>query len=144
MKQRPAPSNAPALHETALDLLRTHITRFGGQAQVPLFRAAFPQQLDELLACPERFHGWAFNTLRQFGAGAELLGSLLGWLEDRHPMEFPPLEAVAMDLATTAKALQFRVARMVARGRRDGCNDLFDVLEADETRLAAGLGGRLA
>ncbi len=144
VKRRPVPSNAPALHETALDLLRAHVSRLGGQAQIPLFRAAFPQQLDELRACPERFHGWAFNTLRQFGAGAELLGSLLGWLEARRPMEFSQLEAAAMNLATTAKALQFRVARMVAHDRRDGCNGLFDVLEADEARLAAGLRGRLA
>lgn len=144
VKRRPAPSNAPTLHETALDLLRVHVSRFGGQAQMPLFRAAFPRQLDEMRACPEKFHGWAFNTLRQIGAGAELLGSLLGWLEARRPMDFPLLEAAAMDLATTAKALQFRVARMVARDRRDSCNDLFDVLEADEARLAAGLGGRLA
>lgn len=144
VKQGPAPPTAQSLHGTALDLLRTHLSRLGVQAQVPLFRSAFPRQLDGLRAQPANFHGWAFNTLRQFGAGAELLGCLLGWLEARRPMGLAPLEANAADLAAGAKALQFRVARLVARDRLDGCDDLFDALEADEAALAAGLRAYLA
>jgi hypothetical protein len=49
------------------------------------------------------------------------------------------LGANAASLAGHAKALQFRVARLVARGRMDGCADLFDALEADEAALVKGL-----
>ena len=140
VKQRPRRLPASALHGTALELIRMHAARRGGRVQVPRFRAAFPRQLETLLAHPSRFHTWAFNTLRQFGAAAELLSDLLGWLEGAHSMSGPlTLGANAASLAGHAKALQFRVARLVARGRMDGCADLFDALEADEAALVKGL-----
>ena len=140
VKQRPGRPPASALHGTALELLRMHVERREGQTQVPRFRAAFPRQLETLLAHPAGFHTWAFNTLRQFGAAAELLGDLLAWLEAAHSMGGSlTLMANAASLAGHAKALQFRVARLVARGRMDGCDDLFAALEADEAALVKAM-----
>ena len=76
-----------------------------------------------------------FNTLRQLGAGAELLADLLDWLDARLPAGLDAAAGRARDLAAGAKALQFRVARLVARGRTDACEDLFDSLVTDEAAV---------
>lgn len=64
------------------------------------------------------FHGYAFATFRQLGAAFELAATYLRWLERHGEMD---LDAVALEcdaIATTAKALQFKVARMVQTRRQ--------------------------
>lgn len=63
----------------------------------------------------ERFHLWAFASLRQCGASAELLADLAEHLD----REFPGAAAAALPLravAAKAKSLQFKMAR-AAGGR---------------------------
>ncbi len=75
----------------------------------------------------EDFHLWAFGTLRQCGASAELAGEFCRWLAARVDGGHWLSEAAEhwTSLAATAKSLQFLMAR-VARGRTA---DLGDALE---------------
>jgi hypothetical protein len=63
----------------------------------------------------ETFHVYSFATLRQFGACFELAATYLHWLAERtgKPPE-GPASALA-GIATSAKALQFQLARAIAR-----------------------------
>lgn len=141
--RQPLPETS--LRAATLALLSVHLERRPATGQTGAFRAAFPTQLDTMLARPALFHPWAFNTVRQLGAGAELLASLLGWLDERGVgRSFAGPQASAIGLASSAKALQFRIARLIARGRTDRCDDLFDVLEADEAAIVKGLEACLA
>lgn len=66
---------------------------------------------------PETYHLWAFATLRQCGAAAELAAAFCGWLGSARPD--PALLASAdrwTALAHGAKSMQFALAR-AARGR---------------------------
>ena len=143
VKRDPGATQGP-LEETACRLLARHAARRGGRSQVAAFRAAFTAQLAALLERPAEFHPWAFNTLRQFGAGAELLADGLDWLEAQVPAGLGAAAAPARGVAAGAKALQFRVARLVARGRMDPCDEIFDALATDEAALSARLDRFLA
>lgn len=70
------------------------------------------------------FHGYAFATLRQLGAAAELAGDHLDWLGID-----PQIGTAFRDLATAAKALQFKLAR-VAAGRDTNLDQVFDDLRS--------------
>lgn len=137
------PLGEAALTEAALARLRHHLAHRAGPSPVRAFRQAFPECLDTLMARPAEFHVWAFNTLRQLGGGFELLADFLLWLDARGRYGLAVSEGSARDLAATAKALQFRVARLVARGRREDCADLFDALEQAEAALLTELAARL-
>lgn len=61
------------------------------------------------------FHQYAFATLRQAGACAELTASLCDWLADRGDGTLREASRDWQEIATTMKALEFRLARAVAR-----------------------------
>jgi hypothetical protein len=84
-----------------------------------------------------QFHAFAFATLRQFGAGAELAADLVRWL-DGHDGGLLPVADRLLEVATTARTVQLQLAR-VAHGRRadpapglralsDGWQEALDVL----------------
>lgn len=77
----------------------------------------------------DAFHRWAFGTLRQCGANAELAASFATWLEAAGVAGASdgaaPLEAVAIGM----KAVEMAVARAV-RGRPVDVDALFDPLAA--------------
>jgi Domain of unknown function (DUF1839) len=58
------------------------------------------------------FHGYAFATLRQVGASCELTGDHLRWLSPHG--EFAVCAAEFTSVASSAKALQFKLARLAA------------------------------
>ncbi|HQZ33480.1 MAG TPA: DUF1839 family protein [Ilumatobacteraceae bacterium] len=71
---------------------------------------------------PDRFHGYAFGTLRQLGAWASTASEFVKWLER------PELDGAAEALASisaTAKTCQFKLARVLA-GRDVNLDELFD------------------
>jgi hypothetical protein len=124
------PVIAPAQIDVSLALFRKHLRRRPRRNPITGFREAFPQHLEALLTRGDAyFHVYAFNTLRQLGANFELLGRYLLWL--RHHGHAAPEVIVSrcQTIASEAKVLQFRLARAVARGKRDTCDDSFDVLE---------------
>ncbi len=123
-----------ALAAASLALLRRHLARRLAGNPITAYRAAFPRHLD-LLASRSMayFHLYAFNTLRQLGANAELLGAHVRWLDG-------PAEAVeaCTVIAEGAKAMQFQLARMVARNKPVDGTLAFDRLErAHDTALGA-------
>lgn len=81
---------------------------------------------------PETFHAWAFATVRQCGASAELAADFCRWLGTRSGDD-PTLLTAAdhwRSLAQSAKALQFLMAR-VARGRDVNLTETLDSMAAD-------------
>ncbi|WP_322015106.1 DUF1839 family protein [Paraburkholderia sp. J12] len=141
---RPALTGA-ALAQASAALLRAHLARRPTRNPVTEWRAAFGAQLDVLLERGERFfHPYSFNLMRQLGANFEFLAKYLLWLKTQG-VEIPEtIPAAAQKIASEAMVMQFRLVRAMARGRRDTCDDCFDVLEAAYedtlTPLAAVIG----
>ncbi len=63
----------------------------------------------------ETFHVYSFATLRQFGACYELAATYLQWLGDRTGKSLDGPIAALAGIASSAKALQFQLARAIAR-----------------------------
>ncbi|KAA0595888.1 hypothetical protein J2848_002985 [Azospirillum lipoferum] len=127
-----------ALVTASLELLRRHLARRPAGNPVTAYRAAFPEHLDRLLARPmEYFHLYAFNLLRQLGANFELLGAHLRWLDG-------PADAVeaCQSIAEGAKAMQFQLARTVARRKAPDLTDSFDRLERGYDTVLGSLARR--
>ncbi len=100
----------------SLALLRQHLRRLPASNPFERFRARFEADLGWLAGEGlETFHLYSFATLRQLGACYELASSYLGWLAERtgRPLEGPT--AALRGIAAGAKALQFHLARAVAR-----------------------------
>jgi len=77
---------------------------------------------------PEWFHTYAFNTLRQVGANFELLGSHLGWLAEQGERGLDGAKAAAEGIAETAKVMQFKLARAMARKKFDGLTEMIEAM----------------
>lgn len=97
-----------------LRLLEVHLRRRPTSNPIERFRQRFAQDLEWLRGGHlAMFHLYAFATMRQFGACSELAASLCTWLAERgHPMGEAPAAFTA--LATSAKAVQFKLARLAA------------------------------
>lgn len=126
----------PALEGTALadasaELLCAHLLRRPLGNPVSHWRAAFPAHLDMLLERGEAFfHPYSFNLMRQLGANFELLSRYLQWLSSQGFGIPQSIADCAQRIAAESMVMQFRLVRAIARGRRDTCEDCFDVLES--------------
>ncbi|WP_420816064.1 DUF1839 family protein [Paraburkholderia phosphatilytica] len=119
------------LAEASADLLCAHLTRRPLRNPITQWRATFPTHLDKLLERGEPFfHPYSFNLMRQLGANFEFLSKYLLWLKSQGFDMPPAIPAAAQQIASEAMVMQFRLVRAMARGRRDLCDDCFDVLEA--------------
>lgn len=134
VKPAAAPLDGAALMDGSLALLRDHLGRRPAESPLSVYRAALPEHLEALAARPmDYFHLYAFNMLRQVGANFELLGSYVRWIGG-------PAEAVeACDtLASSAKALQFQLARAVHKRRFGDYGGLVEPMErAYDTAIGA-------
>jgi hypothetical protein len=63
------------------------------------------------------FHLYAFATLRQLGAACELASAYLRWLGGRSQAGLEPAQADFLSISAAAKALQFKLARVVRLGK---------------------------
>lgn len=110
------------LFAASLDLLHKHLARRPVTNPFHRYAPRLAADLEWLAGGPlARFHGYAFATFRQFGAAFELAGSYLRWLEangERGPGDKDEAAAACGVIAETAKALQFKTARLVGAGRR--------------------------
>ncbi|HEX5632521.1 MAG TPA: DUF1839 family protein [Gemmatimonadales bacterium] len=114
----------------ARELLRYHLSRRPARSPVAAHRVRMEADLAWLREEPAAFHGHAFNTGRQLGACFELLGSHLRWL-GAHGGDGGAAAAAACDeIAATAKALQFAVARIAHNRREVALETFFDRLDA--------------
>lgn len=115
--------NRPALAGDALvaasvGLARRHLARIPARNPFPAFRAAFEQDLGWLLDAEiDVFHAYSFATLRQYGACFELAGTYLGWLESRGLVGLGAAREAFGHISQDTKALQFQLARAMARRR---------------------------
>jgi hypothetical protein len=110
---------------------RRHLSRRPADNPVRRFGAAFGRDVEWLGNEPlATFHAYSFATLRQLGANFECAASFLRWLA---PLAGLDLEAPAErfgEIASIAKAMQFRLARVSQGKRYDGSEPL--------ARMAAG------
>jgi Domain of unknown function (DUF1839) len=139
VRRRWPPLRGAALTEAATQLLRRHLRRRPEQNPIRGYRADFAQQMDWLMAHPDRFHDYAFGVYRQLGANFQLLAAHLNWLADRSANGLTGSAESAAAISATAKTMQFKVARIASRRRFDPCNALFDTLEHDYETVMAGL-----
>jgi len=126
------PLTGQALRIASRDLLAKHLRRCPAVNPFTAYRAAFAGHLAEVASQgSEHFHRYAFNTMRQFGAAFELLARYAEWLD---PEGLEEAVRECDRIAGSAKILQFRAARLVARRSADPCADVFDALEAAHER----------
>jgi len=121
-------------------LIARHLVRRPAEDPIRNFQSAFPAVIDMLLARDAAFfHVYSFNTMRQLGANFEMLGSCLGFLREHGAGGLDAPIGACGDLANAAKLMQFRMARMQARQRRQDCDDLFDALSNAYAQIMRGL-----
>jgi hypothetical protein len=113
LPDRPIPSGR-RLREHSLALLRAQLARRPTTNPFLRYATRFRADLEWLVGEPlPQFHSYAFATLRQCGAAFELAAAYLRWLEAGGEGGLDPVAVVCERIATTAKALQFKIARAV-------------------------------
>jgi hypothetical protein len=138
---RREPLRGDALTRAAREQLRFHLGRRPRQNPFFAYRSKFERDLAWLQGADlESFHAYAFATLRMFGANFELLGAYCRWLAERGGA--PALLEAAVDFETissTAKTMQFKLARAVQGKRAVEFGPMLDGLEAAWIRGQARL-----
>lgn len=116
VKRRSEVKPGPQLLDASLGILRAHLARLPAANPFAAFRQRFEQDLVWLLEAPiERFHAYSFATLRQYGACFELAETYLRWLASQSIGGLETSATALREIAETAKAFQFQLARSMAR-----------------------------
>ena len=118
VKQRPgfSPPKGEELTRRSLALLDRHVARAPRDNPFPRFKARLASDLGWLMSAElDRFHAYSFATLRQFGACYELAATYLRWLAARGVDAVSEPAALMQQIAEEAKAMQFQLARSMAR-----------------------------
>lgn len=111
-------------------LLDYHVARRPRENPVTGHRARISADLALLREAPfSAFHQYAFATVRQLGACYGLLGAHLRWLEQAGGGGLHRAAAGCEEIETSAKVLEFTLARAVATGRSAGVAPLLERLE---------------
>ncbi len=105
-----------ALLQGSLNLLQRQLDVLPEANPFEKFKPRFAADLNWLANSPlEVFHQYSFATLRQFGACYELTATYFQWLQSH---EIPDLDvpiAAFKKLSTSAKSMQFQLARAMVR-----------------------------
>ncbi|MGZ5045883.1 MAG: DUF1839 family protein [Usitatibacter sp.] len=110
------PPRGAALVDASLAAMKRQLSRAPRDNPFPRFKARFEADLDSLLASDiAHFHKYSFATLRQYGACFELARTYLGWLGEQGVAGLEVPAAAFGQIAETAKAFQFQLARSMAR-----------------------------
>lgn len=118
----PAPEHILSVSE---DLLRHHLKRRPADNPVAAFAKVFPAQVEKVAEREfDFFHLYAFNTLRQLGANFELFSSYLAWLAEQGRPELSEGADLARSISSTAKMVQFKLARAVMRKKFQGLDEV--------------------
>ncbi|MGI8546939.1 MAG: DUF1839 family protein [Gemmatimonadaceae bacterium] len=113
----------------ARDLATQHLRRRPSSNPVTRYRERFVRDVTWLSAQDMTvFHQYAFATLRQCGACAELAASFLRWLDARCGDCTPAIDHFDT-IAATAKALQFKAARAVSTRKPTEFGTMLDMME---------------
>ncbi len=121
-----------ALVPRSLDLLRVHLKRLPRENPFRRYAPRLAVELDLLATRTlDDFHRYAFSTFRQFGSAFDLFSAYLRWLGGSGESGLEEAAAACDTIAGTAKALQFKTARLVSTGRS------FDAIAMVETMADA-------
>lgn len=134
--ERP-PLAGEALRATARAALARWLEVAPRREPIAAFGATLEARAQALAGAGELvFHDWAFHTFRQLGANYELLADHLAWL-DPGPA-FVGAREHCRAVSAAAKALQFQLARAVARRRTP---DVASLIEQTAHARGAALEG---
>lgn len=107
-----------ALTQASLNRMAAELSRLPDVNPFEKFKPRFQNDLAWLANEPiETFHQYSFATLRQFGACYELAGTYLRWLKSRGVGGLEQALEQFNGLSSSAKTLQFQLARAMARKR---------------------------
>lgn len=128
----------------ARELTRFHLGRIPKANPFTKYRARYATDVEWLTSTDMSvFFKYAFATLRQCGAAAEMSSTFLKWMLDRGG-EATSASTDFEDIAIAAKAMQFKIARMVTTGKLVDVTPLLDQMEAGWDRAMADLVRRYA
>ena len=106
------------LRQISMERLKEELYKLPETNPFLKFKPRFQSDLKWLADQPlETFHQYSFATLRQFGACYELSATYMRWLRSRQVEGLEPFVEVFEDLSKGAKAMQFQLARAMARKR---------------------------
>ena len=118
------------LADSAIALTRAHLDRHPVRNPIAQHRARIVDDLEWLKNEPlATFHLYAFATVRQAGACFALTGTYLRWLESQGEQGLEPAAAAFDMLSSTAKTVQFKLARMANLKREVDVGPLLDTME---------------
>jgi hypothetical protein len=127
--ERLARSTPEELVARAEMLARDHLARRPPDNPVHRMRERLAKDMSWLSeAQAETFHGYAFATLRQCGSSAELAATFVDWLAEHTGTDLSEAAAALRELASTARAVQFKLARLTM-GKTVDVGALFDDME---------------
>lgn len=105
-----------ALLDGSLDILQYHLQLIPKVNPFIAFKQRFAQDIDWLLSSEiEVFHKYSFATLRQFGACFELSQTYTDWLRKQGIDNIEAATTAFGEISQAAKAMQFQLARSIAR-----------------------------
>lgn len=127
-----------ALVKASLQLLKKHLQRIPANNPFSTFKSSFAQDYEWLLTQDiEQFHRYAFATLRQYGACFELMATYLDWLQQHGQKHLEFAITQFIDISTQTKALQFQLARSLARKRLLDTSPLEQMAEQWRSAMAS-------
>lgn len=133
--------NATELRALSRDLLHGHLRWRPAVNPIGGFQRRFDQDLPLMSrqGLPY-FHVWAFGTLRQLGAAAELSAHFMNWLQPEADAARESAAAAFLDISELCKGLILKVARTVNAKRPLDAADSFARLAAAWDRATLALG----
>jgi len=90
------------------------------------------------------FYKYAFATLRQCGACSEMASTFLGWLSEASGEQTSKAATEFAAIASTSKAMQFKIARMMATRKPVDVTPLLDEMQSSWDRAIGELVTRYA
>lgn len=125
-----------ALVQGSLNLLRRQLDALPESNPFEKFKPRFAADLEWLGSAPlEVFHQYSFATLRQFGACYELAATYLQWLRDHEVEGLDTALAGFSKLSTSAKSMQFQLARAMVRKKPLNLAVIDDMAETWQTSM---------
>lgn len=117
VKRSPLPAlSGSALLDASLALLKRNLALAPRDNPFLAFKEKFTRDLDWLMQADiAAFHVYSFANLRQYGACFELAETYMGWLAAQGVGDTDTAAAAFHQIAETAKAFQFQLARSMAR-----------------------------
>lgn len=118
------------LAEHSIALARAHVARRPARNPIAKHRDRFAQDLEWLKSEPlSMFHQYAFATVRQAGACYALTATYLRWLEQHGQTGLEPAAMAFDTISSTAKTVQFKLARMASAKRNVDVSPLLETME---------------